>query len=282
MRATRALHKRILLTFDFDLTLAPATIDTLLEVLGIEREAWQRERVDPLIGDGWDQILAHGFALIEAARAVGRPLDSAVIRETAARIKPFPGVPEMFDRLRAVAGEIADDIALEFTILSAGFVDIIIDTELAKKFDNIWASQFHFNDDGVVTFVKRTITHPEKVLYLEALGKGLGPAGPNAPDSAVPVEGSERHAPIDQMIYVGDGASDLQAFRFIEENGGYAIAIAKDDGTFAAQKKMQPDQRVENVAPPDFSGGSELLRSLTLAVKSAAARIELRRLGQEK
>jgi hypothetical protein len=73
MKATRALHKRIVLTFDFDLTLAPATIDTLLEVLGIERDAWQRERVDPLMSNNWDQILAHGFALIEAARDIGRP-----------------------------------------------------------------------------------------------------------------------------------------------------------------------------------------------------------------
>ena len=280
MKATRALHKRILLTFDFDFTLAPATTDTLLNVLGIDRDAWQRDRVDPLTADNWDQILAQGFALIEAARAIGRPLGSEAVREAGARIEPYPGVPEMFDRLRAVAGEIATDIDLEFNILSAGFVDIMIDSSIAPKFKRIWASSFHFDDRGRATFVKRTITHPEKARYLEALAKGLGPEGPNAPaGAAADIPESDYRAPYDQMIYVGDGASDLQAFRFLEERGGIAIAIRKGD-EFSAVEKMSESQRVENVAPPDFSEDSELLRSLMLAVRSAASRIELRRLGQ--
>ena len=280
MTATRPLHDRIVLTFDFDLTLAPGSVDAMLDILGVDRDRWWHERVKPLADDGWDEILARGFALIQAAKEAGRPLDRELFIETGRGIRPFDGAMEMFDRLRAAAEDEAEGIELEFVILSSGFANVIVETAIAERFDRVWGSSFHFDDAGIAIFVKRTITHPEKALYLEALAKGLDVAGANAPrGTTAPVDEADRHVLYDQMIYVGDGASDLQAFEFLESRGGIAIAINKDD-RFSAADEMHAAQRVENLAPPEFSEGSELLRSLSLAVRSAAARVALRRLGQ--
>ena len=60
MPATHTVHETIGLVFDFDLTLAPGSVDTLLEVLEIDRADWATNRLDPLMRDGWDEILAPG------------------------------------------------------------------------------------------------------------------------------------------------------------------------------------------------------------------------------
>ena len=280
MPVTHALHETIALVFDFDLTLAPGSDEALLEVLGIDRDEWNRRWLQPMMESGWDEMLARGYGLIEAAKETGRRVDRAAIRDTARRLQPFPGVPEMFDRLREAAEEVCPGVQLDFTILSSGFADIIVETEISKEFDRVWGSAFHEDASGAAIFVKRTINHPEKALYLAALAKGIPIEGADSPEgTAREVDEAEMRFPLDQLIYVGDGASDLEAFGYVEGGGGLAIAVAKD-GRFGAEGKMLKSQKVEDLAPPDFSEGGEMLEALRLAVRSAAARIALRRLGQ--
>ena len=128
--------------------------------------------------------------------------------------------------------------------------------------------------------MKRVVSHPEKVLYLQALAKDVGIEGANAPGEAGrDVPEGERFVPYDQMIYVGDGASDLQAFGLLNRTGGLALAVDKD-GRFDHAEEQGPDQRVDNLAPPDYSKGGQLLESLRHAVRACASRIALRALAQ--
>jgi phosphoglycolate phosphatase-like HAD superfamily hydrolase len=280
MTATHEVHDTIGLVFDFDDTLAPDSVGALLAVLGIDRAEWEKRWFHPLVETGWDEILARGYGLINAAKEIGRKIDPDLVLETAQSIEPYPGVMEMFERLRESAEKECRGVTLDFTILSAGFVNVIIKTELAKCFDRVWGSDFHHDESGAAVFVKRTVTHPEKALYLEALSKGLGVEGANAPEGVGRrVDEKDMRFPVDQMIYVGDGGSDLDAFAFTESHGGLAIAVAKD-GKFAPEDKMFDGQKIENLAPPDFSEGGEMLRSLQFAVRSAAGRIALRRLSK--
>ncbi len=92
----------------------------------------------------------------------------------------------------------------------------------------------------------------------------------------------EWHVPLDQVIYVGDGASDMPAFSLMNDHGGIAIGLYKGDTVeeWRGQAHMHAGRRVENLVPVDYSEESELMQSLTLAVESIAKRIALRRLGQ--
>ena len=282
MPATHPAHNRIALAFDFDLTLAPGSMDQLVEQLGIEPSKWREERLHPLAADGWDEILATGYALIAAARQKRIALTRSLFREAGRSLQPFPGVAEMFDRLREVAAQSAPGVELTFHIVTSGFVDVIGETSVAGCFDSIWGSAFHFADEEVA-FVKRTITHPEKARYLHALAKGLSIEGANAPaDVGRRVPEEDMALPMDQLIYVGDGASDLDAFEAVEQAGGVAIAVlhAGSAADWDAQGKMRPGRRVENLARADFRPGTELMRSLELAVQSAACRLHIRRMAQ--
>ena len=278
MPATRPYIPKIALVFDFDKTLASDSVDAIVGSLGLTRREWEERYSDPL-GHGWDSILKRGHALIQAARDRSRPLTADVLREAAGRLDIYPGAPAMPDRLRATAKDVHDEITCEFVVLSSGFADIINQTEIAAAFDRVWAGTLHY-EEGQAVAVKRIITHPEKARYLEALAKGFDIDGANEPDMAAEqVADREMDVPFDQMIYVGDGDSDLDAFGFLESRGGLAIAIGRD-GTFDAEGEQREAQHVENVAPPTYADGSELLASLDLAVRACAARIALRAKGR--
>ena len=147
----------------------------------------------------------------------------------------------------------------------------------------MWGSEFHFDDQDEIAFAKQVITHPEKVHYVLALSKGIGMRGPNEPaDAWRPVPDHELHVPLDQIVYVGDGASDMPAFALLNEQGGIALAVYKSERAqdWGGHGEMRPERRVENLAPADFRDGAELMESLTLALESVAKRIALRRLGR--
>lgn len=280
MPATRPFLPRILLAFDFDGTLAQDSLDAMLELYGTSRDDWERRHVEPL-GEHWDEIIRRGQGLIELGRAQGRPLTRDLLDQAGRGLRLFPEVVEMPDRLRAVAGEVHPGIELRFVVLSSGYAEIIAATPVAEAFDRLLASSFHLDGEGRAVCIKRVVSHPEKVLYLEALAKDLGVSGSNAPKAAGgEVPEAERFVPFDQMIYVGDGASDLQAFGLMNREGGLALAVDKD-GRFDHAEEQAPGQRVDNLAPPDYSEGGQLLRSLEHAVRACASRIALRALGQD-
>ena len=281
MPATHPFIPRILLAFDFDRTLATDSIDAVCEEYGISREEWT-ERFEEALGEDWDEITRRGQALIDLGRAMDRPLTDAILRDAAQRIRLYDEVLEMPGRLRAAAGEVLEGIELEFVVLSSGYAKIIEGTRIVDVFDRVLASAFHNEDDegGTAVCVKRVVAHPQKALYLEALGKGVGIEGSNAPERAGdPVDEHDMHCPFDQMIYLGDGASDLQAFGFLNENAGLTIAIGRNDD-FGGSAEQVAAQRVDDLAAPTYAEGSELLDALRHAVRACAHRIALRKMSR--
>ncbi len=65
----------------------------------------------------------------------------------------------------------------------------------------------------------------------------------------------------------------------LEKAGGLAIAI-EDGARFDSAEQQSADQRGENLAPSDYREDSELLTSLSLAVRASAAKVGLRARGR--
>ena len=283
-RATTPYNERIALVFDFDKTLAPDSYDALLRRCGFEPEAFREERVAPLIDDGWDNGLARFHALTELAYDDAAPtITQDLLREVGESMEPFDGVPDMFDRLRDVAHDIHEDIHLEFYMLTCGYSEIPRALNIADEFEAIWGSEFHFDDEGRAVFAKQIITFPDKTRYLMALAKGLDPDGHDSPaDVYRDVPTDEYHVPFDQMIYVGDGGSDMPSFRLMHERGGEALGVVPEESVeeWEGYDQMHEKRRVQNLAPAGYTDGDELLTSLELLVESIGKLIDLRRMSQ--
>jgi phosphoglycolate phosphatase-like HAD superfamily hydrolase len=282
--ATRAAHKRIAVILDFDDTLAPDSFRSLLEHYGIDKQTFEQMQIRPMVEAGWDTILAKMYCLIhESHHHPDRRITQQRLREIGHALPLFDGVPAMFDRLRASAREIESDVEVEYYLITSGFVEIVRGTRIANEFTGMWGCEFEYDSDGAITFAKRLITHPEKVRYVLQIVKGVSDEGTQGSPAHVyrNVPEEQLHVPLSQVIYVGDGASDMPAFELLHEGQGVAIAIYKGDTAedWPGDEKMDNQRRVENLARADYRDGSELIRSLTLAVESISKRISLRLLS---
>lgn len=282
--ATRGFHNRMAVVFDFDRTLSSGTVDALLERLGVQDSRhWREQELQELVDDGWDEILAKGWLLARTAEKQGCALTHNVVEEVGRGLEAYPGVRETMDEIRKAGAEAGGGAEVKLYVLSSGFVDMMAKAPVAECFDNIWGSSLHWGEDGALLGVKRTVIHSEKSRYLLALAKGLDIAGANEPQDVHKEKPAEEwHVPLDQMIYVGDGASDIDAFNLMHDNGGIAIAVDHSRGSeeWEASEHMFGGARVENLAPPDFTAGKEMHRSLILAAEIIGKRIALRSLAQ--
>ena len=270
--------------FDFDETLGEDSYSLLLRSLGVDPDDFRRERVDPLDGAGWDHLLARVRALVDLSEEQGGSVTESLLERVGRETALFDGVEAMFDTVRGAADDVAPGVEVEFYLLTAGFAEVPSATTIAGQFRAIWGSAGEFADDGRLVFPKRVVTYPEKMRYLLALAKGIGIDGDDAPSDVYhDVPEADWHVPFDQMVYVGDGSSDLPAFDLMSNRGGAAIGVVPpgtDVAEWASDMTVHADRRVQNLAPADYSAGSELLRTLTLATEHAAKLVALRRLGE--
>lgn len=282
--ATQPTQDRIAILFDFDMTLAPGTLDAVVTRCGQDPEAWRAERVDPRRRGGFEQILAETLALVELSQSGGPPVTRALMQEVGRGHDLFEGVPAMFAELRRIARAAVPGISVEFHVVSCGLYDVMAATRIADELDSLWGTKLHFDDrTGEVVFPKLILTRPEKVRYVLALCKGLDPCGANAPAHVFrKVASADWHVPLDQVVYVGDGLSDMPVFDLLADHGGLAIGVYQGDAPaeWEGLKAMDPDRRVQNLAPADYREESELMRSLALAVDSIARKVALCRLGR--
>lgn len=283
--ATVPGYNRIAIVFDFDDTLAPNSYSSLVESCDIDTDTFLQKRVQPLVEDGWDEILAKFYCLIEESRrAEGCTITRQHLMNVGRDIKFFDGVPEMFERLRTCATDLIPDIELEFYLLSSGIAEIVRGTPIADQFKMLWGCEFSYDENDEIKFIKRIISHPEKTRYMLQLAKGVSDEG----DVGQPVHvyrdvpADQWHVPLDQVIYVGDGSSDMPVFALMKERHGIALGVYKSStaANWGGNSDTDTQRQVQNLAPVDYSENSELMRSLRLAVESICKQIALRQLSK--
>lgn len=281
-QATKPVCNRIAIVFDFDDTLAPDTFDELIKRLGLDVNEFRQQRYEPLKDAQWDHVAARFYCLIQESKQRQEKITKDYLIQFGKELQPFDGVVEMFDRLHQRVQELNPDIQLEFYIITGGFAEVVRHTCIANYFTQIWGCEFHYADNGEIEFLKRSISHTEKTRYLMHIASGQEQVDGDGRSFAyrdVPEE--QLHIPLSQMIYVGDGASDVPCFSVLNDEGGITLGVYKGDtaAKWTEQIEVTESQRVMNLAPADYHADSELMRSLTLALESLCKQISLRQLS---
>jgi phosphoserine phosphatase len=282
LQATKPVCNRIAIVFDFDDTLAPDTFDELIKKLGLDVNEFRQQRYEPLKDAGWDHVAARFYCLIQESKQRQEKITKDYLVQFGQDLKPFDDVTEMFERLHQRVQELNPEIELEFYMITGGFAEVVRNTCIASYFTKIWGCEFHYAENGEIEFLKRSISHTEKTRYLMHIASGRDQVDGDGRSFAyrdVPEE--QLHIPLSQMIYVGDGASDVPCFSVLNDEGGITLEVYKGDtaAEWSHQVQVTESQRVMNLAPAEYQGESELMRSLTLAVESLCKQISLRQLS---
>jgi len=276
----------IALIFDFDDTLAPDSTSGFLESIGVDTQQFWSGRVDPLLNQDWDPVPAylHEMIQLSKSRAVsagaGGSIKQADLISWGQNLPLHVGVDTLFARLREQVRKRHPQVQLEFYLISSGIGDVVRNTPIAKEFTDIWASEFIYDETGGISFPRRIVSFTDKTRYLFHIQKGIvGPAYVGKPFEVNRKVAEDRlKVPFDQMVFVGDGYTDIPCFSVVKRGGGYAFGVwdPKHRDKRSRALGFIEDGRVSNLNQARYDEDAELYQWLEEALTSLASRVALK------
>ncbi|MDQ6956913.1 MAG: HAD family hydrolase [Mariprofundaceae bacterium] len=272
------MQERIAVIFDFDDTLGADSTTGFLQQAGLQNiDAFWKE-VGGLMAEDWDPVPAYLNHMVTAAKD-GRiqPITKQDLQAWGKDVPLFDGVEDVFPHLRRIAKEANPRVTLEFYLISSGIGDVLRHTRIAHEFTDIWASEFNFDAHGNATTPRKIISFTDKTRYIFQVQKGIiGQASRGKPFAVNKKLSSEQlRIPLNQMVFVGDGYTDIPCFSLIKQQGGIPIAVYDQKHTEKWGNAFQfvADGRVSNLHSANYQEGSDLTNFLSMAVRSLAERI---------
>ena len=200
------------------------------------------------------------------------------LKQLGKKLNFYKGLPEMFEQFRdglLTAEHRAHGISVEHYIISSGIKVLIEGSRLAPYVRAMFGCEFAEDEQGRITFPKRVISHTQKTQFLFRINKGLLDMSQDVNDHMDP---EIRPIPFPNMIYIGDGPTDVPCFTVMKKNGGQAIAVYNpDDPQRAGFRKCYQlsahADRVKHIAPADYRPNTHLRMLLEQMVEETADRI---------
>jgi len=241
--------------YDFDKTLCTRDMQeySFIPDLGITSKAFWEE-TGKVASTGMDKILAYMFMMLKKAREVDKPVRRENFVEMGKEIDFFAGVPEWFDRITAYGME--KNVTIEHYIISSGLKEIIEGSQIRDKFRKIYACEFHYDANGAADWPLVSVNYTTKTQFLFRINKGvLDFSDDIALNRFVPED--ERPVPFRNMIYIGDGLTDVPCMKLVKTHGGNSIAVYQK-GQKQKVEELLVHQRVDFISPADYTVGKDL------------------------
>ncbi len=272
-----AYEKRtIALVYDFDGTLSPKPMQeyTFLPKIGEDPKAFWAESNRIAKEQGADSLITYMHLMYKKAKARNVRIDRDDLVALGRDVELFPGVEAWFDEIAEYIRIRAENqgVALRHYLVSSGLTEIIEGTRIYPRFHNVFASEYWF-DAYDLPYPKRVITDTGKTQYLFRINKGVEDLGDSI-NEHMP-EGT-RPIPFSNMIYFGDGDTDVPSMAVMRKNGGYAVAVHPPGKSRQKCVDLFKAGRCDFFAPADFTRGSELFKRTCLLLDRILADIRVR------
>lgn len=269
----------IAIMYDFDKTLCAKDMQeySFIPSVGMDADQFWGESNNISVKYNMDRILAYMFLMIKSAKDNNVPITRESFMNLGKDVVFLKGVKSWFSRINAYGESLG--VEVEHYILSSGLKEIIEGTPIAKYFKHIYACEFRYNKNGNADWPKQVINYTTKTQFIFRISKGaLDQLDDKRLNSLVDIE--DRRVDYSNMIYIGDGLTDVPCMRVVKKRGGESIAIYHKDNLDVA-KRLLKDKRVGYICKADYSAESELESVVKLLIHSMSLSTKLKNLHRE-
>ncbi len=269
----------IALMYDFDKTLCEKDMQeySFIPSIGMSPEEFWGEANKISVKNSMDRILAYMYLMIKLAKKKDIPITKEAFKELGKDVVLLRGVKTWFKRISEIAK--SEGVIVEHYIISSGLSEIIEGTPIAKYFKRIYACEFHYNERGNADWAQQAINFTTKTQFIFRISKGVLDTVDDYTLNSY-VSENDRRIPYRNMIYIGDGLTDVPCMTVVRDRGGESIAIYHKGEEDKAYKLIQ-ENRVGYIAYADYSKDCELENIVKQLIKKMAIVDYLERLHEQ-
>lgn len=247
----------VAIMYDFDKTLCTRDMQeyTFIPSLGIQPDDFWNGTGEIASKEQMDSVLTYMYCMITESQQSGKPFTREDLVECGKHIEYLPGVEEWFERVNRY-GEDAG-VRVEHYVLSSGLKEIIEGSSIAKFFKKIFASEFLYDSQtGNPIWAKMAVNYTNKTQFVYRINKGVLDISNNVDVNASRPD-DDRRVYFNNMIYIGDGLTDVPCMKLVKQSGGHSIALYQN----GQKDKVQPlliHERVDWIFEADYRKGQAL------------------------
>ena len=291
----------IALIWDFDDTLIPGSMQgPIFEKYDINQDIFWQEvnglkdhyaAANVKISQS-SAYLNHMLTYVQSGQLSG--LNNKELKELGKKIEFFDGVTELFRQLKndLLEHEYYQryDITVELYIVSSGLVRMINGSAIFPYIDGVWGCEFIekvarpgyatpneqpslIPDEEEIRQVGFIIDDTTKTRAIFEINKGVNKDDAIDVNSQIPHE--HRRVPFENMIYIGDGPSDIPVFSLLNQYGGRTYAVYKPESEkhFDRVYSLRRQKRIEAYGPADYRSDTQTSMWIKRTVRDIASRI---------
>ena len=265
------------LIYDFDGTLSPGNMQEFgfIQAIGQTPEEFWSKSNGLAIGQDASDILAYMKLMVDEAKKNHIKLTRENFKKYGEDIKLYEGVRDWFHNINEYGEK--HGVIVEHYINSSGLTEIIDGSPIAKEFKHVFAGSFLYNEKGEAEWPGIAVDYTAKTQYLFKIQKGIF-SSRDATKVNESLADESKRIPFTNMIYFGDGETDVPSMKLVSMFGGNAIAVfdpSRPKKKESAQKLLRQG-RVNFITPASYTKDSRTYRLVTAIIDKIKAENELR------
>ncbi|HNX16400.1 MAG TPA: HAD family hydrolase [Bacilli bacterium] len=263
----------IAIMYDFDKTLSTTDMQnySFIPALGMTPGEFWDETTQFSLKTGVERILSYMYMMIAKAKEKGIKLTREYLQECGKNIKFYPGVTTWFKRINEYAA--SKGIIIEHYLVSSGTKEIVEGCAIFDQFTAAYGCEYYYNKSGEPIWPKLTINYTQKTQFLFRIAKGVFDM---TDDNSVNKKTPSLRIPYSNIVYMGDGMTDIACMTLVKHNGGRSIAVYPEKESDKV-RQIYLDGRCSFMCRADYTAGSDLDKVMRLIIDSAAIKDEIDR-----
>ncbi|MEE1318579.1 MAG: HAD family hydrolase [Ruminococcus sp.] len=245
----------VAIMYDFDRTLCTKDMQdySFIPSLGMTESEFWKFANNLGKSEHMDSILAYMYAMVKISRDKNIPVLRKNLVQMGKNVELFKGVEGWFDRITKF-GKL-NGMQVEHYVISSGLKEIIEGTAISGFFKSIFACEFLYDENGNGVWPKTDVNYTNKTQFVYRINKGiLDVSNDNDLNRSMPDD--SKRVPFCNMIYIGDGLSDVPCMKMMKAYGGYSIAVYQNKDS-KVEDLLKKD-RVDFIYPADYSENTGL------------------------